>query len=852
MKEGSSGRDKRLAQYRSMRDFEQTTEPSGERGRSESRRSFVVQKHAARRLHFDFRLELDGVLLSWAIPKGPSLSPGDKRLAVQTEDHPIDYRNFEGTIPEGQYGGGAVIVWDRGTWTPSSDPHEGMKKGHLEFELHGDKLHGGYHLVRTRSNAKKPQWLLIKRSDAWAATGDDANITEREPGSVLTGRTVEDVLAGVPMPPRGASNVMNDAPSNDAVKPKELPPFGSIEPALATPVDVIPSEGPWVYEIKYDGYRAMAWLDEGTVRLASRRGLDWTSHYASVADALSRVRAKTAVFDGEIAYVLEDGRTSFAKLQTTLHSGAAADVSRLVYFVFDLLFYDGIDLRDEPLSIRKDFLRTILAGEGVPLRMSEHLEDGRTFFHEIQKLGLEGIVGKRLDSPYPSGRSRDWIKLKCHARQELVIVGYTRPKGKRRGIGALLLGLYEGKELRYAGKVGTGFSAATLEDLSERLGKIEVPEPVVANPPRLRGVKWVTPKLVGEVRFADWTSDGVLRQPSFEGLRLDKPAREVQREIAQPTPTVRFDANPRIGGVVVTHPERVMDPESGLTKLDLVRYADAVALTMLPYVAMRPLMLLRCPSGIETNDFGSSTREKRRRRSSCFVQKHPGQGLTDGSLETTAIGDEATLYATTAGHLVTLAQNNAIELHGWGSRLPDWDHPDWIVFDLDPDEPLPFNHVVESAFEMRDALATLGLSSWVKTTGGKGLHVVVPVARRYDWTTIRNVSEQIARLMTAAAPDRYVANMSKRARARKVFIDYLRNAEGATAILPYSARGRTGLTVALPMAWEDLRSIDPRELTIRTVPKLLSRRRADPWAELLGKRQLLPRELLDAVADSSA
>lgn len=915
----------RLEQYNARRDFGLTTEPKGRVARmhtDEGGRWFVVQKHDARRLHYDFRLEHDGVLLSWAVPKGPSLSPSDKRLAVQTEDHPLDYRDFEGTIPEGEYGAGPVIVWDRGTWTPLADPTEGLKKGRLDFEVHGEKLHGRFLLVRTRAGGDKPTWLLIKRDDEHVKEGPAADIVSALPRSVLTGRAIEEVRAGVPgVPlerratktkrPKRASKAgarqkrarkradgpasESDAPphgsvGSQTVEPAKLPPFGSIAPQLATLVKSVPSTGPWLYEIKYDGYRTMAWLEDKTVKMASRRGLDWTDCYAEIADALSRVRARSAIFDGEVAYVLEDGRTDFQKLQNTLGSRSPHERSRLVYFIFDLLHYDGVDLRGEPLSFRKDKLRTILAGEGPPLRMSDDVAAGPAFFREVCKLGLEGIIGKRADRPYRTGRSTDWIKVKCQKRQELIVVGFTPLKGTRSGIGALLLGIREGNRLRYAGKVGTGFSNATLKDLALRLGPLVIDAPPVSNPPRMREVTWVKPELVAQIRFSEWTTDGVLRQPAFEGLRLDKPATEVHRETPQPTPKARGPASihlvtereeaeaahvraakarerakPHVRDVVVSHPSRVIDTDTGLTKLDLVRYAGEIASFMLPFVLRRPLMLVRCPGGTQQFVFRQSDR-RAGVKTSCFVQKHSGQGVSAVNLgssivpassvaandgggtrhhgETMVADGEEVLFVTNEKHIITLAQQNTIEMHGWGSRLPRWDRPDWIVFDLDPDESLPFSRVIESALELREGLRTLGLASWVKTTGGKGLHLVVPIARRYDWDTVRRVSEHVAVLMAHAAPSRYVATMTKRARIGKVFIDYFRNAEGATAILPYSARARPGLPVALPIAWEDLRAVEPEELTIVTVPKLLARRRTDPWADLLATKQLLPRELL--------
>lgn len=843
-----------LARYNEMRDFGLTDEPAGAVARTKSGREFVVQKHDATALHYDFRLELDGVMLSWAVPKGPSLNPHDKRLAMQTEDHPLDYRTFEGTIPEGQYGGGPVIVWDRGTWEPHGDPHQGMKRGRLDFSLEGEKLHGRFVLVRTRSQGKRAAWLMIKRTDEHTA---DVELTKTRPESVLTGRTIEDIVAGVPAKPARAAKKQTGARRKRSAKAKgaPLPAFGSIAPELATLVDEVPRAGDWIYEIKYDGYRTLGWLDHGEVKLASRKGLDWTSKYATIADALSRVRAQTAIFDGEVAYVLEDGRTSFQKLQNTLGGSSAAEHGRLVYFVFDLLFYDGVDLRDAPLRERKEKLRTILAGEDLPLKLSDDVADGGAFFREACKLDLEGIIGKRAGAPYRSGRGKDWIKVKCQKRQELVVVGFTAPHGRREGIGALLLGVREkkGGPLRYAGKVGTGFSNATLVDLGKKLGRLVVDEPAVEDAPRLRAATWVEPKLVAEVRFSEWTQDGALRHPAFEGLRLDKSAAEVVREVEKPAPAPARTAastKPNVGDVKVSHPERVIDAASGLTKLDLVRYAGAVAETMLPFVAKRPLMLLRCPGGTHDGEvFRQSSRNAnaaRGKRVSCFVQKHAGQGLTTANLSSQKIAGEEALYVTRPEQLVLLAQNNTIEVHGWGSTFPKWDRPDWIVLDLDPDTELPFAKVVDAAFEMRAALKTLSLESWVKTTGGKGLHVVVPIARRYDWDTVKAASQRIAELMSAAAPDRYVANMGKKHRIGKIFIDYLRNGQGATAVLPYSARARPNLPVALPVEWKDLRSIDPNDFTIVTVPALLEKRGKDPWAALLETRQTLPRELIRA------
>jgi bifunctional non-homologous end joining protein LigD len=789
---------RRLDRYNEMRDFDLTDEPSGKVKRSDSGKSFVIQKHAATALHYDFRLELDGVLLSWAVPKGPSLDPADKRLAVETEDHPVDYRDFEGEIPHGEYGGGPVIVWDRGTWQPIGDPREGMKRGRLEFVLHGEKCRGKFMLVRTRQVGKKQQWLLIKRTDEHVRHGKDAMLPAIRPESVLTGRTIEDIVEGKPAGPKA-----------------KMPTKVKVQ--LAQLVDDVPTKGEWVYELKYDGYRAIAYLDHGKVRLESRNGNEFS--YPTIERALSRVRAKTAVFDGEIAHVLPDGRTDFQLL--------GSDPKAIVYFVFDLLHYDGVDLTGLTLRERKDKLRTILAGEGPPLKFSDHHEgNGHPFFREACRLGLEGIIAKRADRPYKAGRSPEWVKVKCQKRQELVIVGFTPPKGKRKGIGALLLGVKDearGKGLHYAGKVGTGFTNATLDDLTKKLGKLVVDEPPVVNAPRMKAATWVKPELVGQVRFTEWTRDGALRHPAFEGLRVDKKASAVKREVE----------SPMIGSVAITHPERVVEPKSGLTKADLARYIEATAHYVMPYAQKRPLMFFRCPEG----GIGEKP---------CFVQKHSGRGLKK-NVEKGDVEGEEVLYVTKAEGLFELVQFNVVELHGWGCRMPRWDRPDWAIFDFDPDEGLGWKEVVDASLEMKDALAKLGLVSFVKTTGGKGLHVVVPLAPKHDWETVRRFTEGMANMFVRNAPDRFVATMSKKARRGKIFVDYLRNGQGATAVLPYSPRARQGLTVAMPVEWKDLRKIDPKDFDITTVPDLLEKRKVDPWADLLDTKQTLSKAVLKAI-----
>lgn len=771
--------DDPLGRYTEMRDFGVTNEPAGRWSPATEGRSYVVQEHHARSLHYDFRLEHDGVLWSWAVPKGPSASTKDKRLAVRTEDHPVEYRDFEGTIPKGEYGGGEVKIWDRGTWEPLGDADAMMKAGKLDFVVHGERIEGRFVLIRTAAK----NWLLMKRSDDGARAG-------------------------------------------------ALPALGSIKPELATLVDDVPTKGDWLFEIKYDGYRAIATLDHGKVRIASRNGLDWTSRFPRIAEALAELPIGTAIVDGEIAYVLPDGRTDFQHLQNALGAkGRAAD--RLIYFVFDLLHHDGVDLTKRPLATRKEALRALLPKKSRgPIRFGDHVtHGGRAFFAEACRLGLEGIVAKRADSPYRGGRGKDWVKVKCQERQELVVVGFTAPKGSRSDLGALLLGVRDGEHLRYAGKVGTGFTNASLAELRKRLSPLVVEEPAVENAPRMKDAQWVEPELVCQVRFTEWTRDGVLRHPSFEGLREDKPARAVTREGPVSREQKRTSEKPEVSGLVITHPDRVLDDASGITKLDLARYAEVVAPRLLPFATKRPLMLVRC-----TESFAKGT----------FVQKHAGRGLVD-AIGRGQAGEEEVVFLRDERDVVGLAQNGVVELHGWGSRLPRWERPDWVVFDLDPDPALPFAKVVSAAEELRAELEALGLRAFAKTTGGKGLHVVVPLRPKDDWAVVTAFAAAVAASMAKRSPDAYVTTMAKSKRHGKVFLDRFRNARGATAILPYSARARAGAPVAMPIAWKDLARVDPMDFCVRTVPALLAKRRTDPWADLLSIDQTLPRELVRAL-----
>jgi bifunctional non-homologous end joining protein LigD len=817
-----------LLQYRRKRDFAKTPEPEGKRQSSPSGLKFVVQKHAARRLHYDFRLELDGTLKSWAVPKGPSLDPADKRLAVHVEDHPLAYGGFEGVIPDRQYGAGAVVVWDRGTWSPHEEPRHGYKSGHLKFHLDGEKLHGDWALVRMqgRRQGDKENWLLIKEKDAAARPGKGSILVDSEPASVVTGRTVEEV---------GDGKTAKSARKKKATAPKakaKLPTADNIEPQLATLVVEVPESDDWIYELKFDGYRILAQIDDGVVRLFTRNHHDWTARFPDIAKDIQGLPVKSAWLDGEVCVFDPHGVSSFGALQRVL-AGESSEVP--MYMLFDLLFIDGEDLRNAPLLERKQRLAELLKKQGArsSLRLSPHSEgDGGDAFRQACAAGLEGLVGKRPDGAHVDGRSRDWIKLKCKQRQEFVIAGFTRPAGNRAAFGALLLGIYEKNgELRYAGRVGTGFDDALLKNMLKRLQAIETDSPPIEHLPKgpsWHGVRWVRPQLVAEVSFAEWTSDGLLRQAVFEGLREDKPPRRVTRERTAAAAAPRKAASvkrsaPRrdvgVAGVVITHADRVVFPDSVYTKLDVARYYEKMAPQILPYIKNRPLSIVRCPSGARTE---------------CFFQKHAAEHDIEGvKIVSIEDGNGANNYllANSVKALVGLAQMGTIELHIWGATMPRIEQPDTLVFDLDPDTDLPFTRVIEAAKLIRVLLDTIGLRSFVKTTGGKGLHVVVPLARRQSWDEAKDFAKDVASHIATTLPDLFTAQLSKARRKGKIFIDYLRNGRGATAVAPYSLRARAHATVAMPIAWNELRpALHPDAFNLGTVPDKV-RRRKDPWAD---------------------
>lgn len=854
-----------LDEYDRKRDFRRTPEPRGRRAQRKRRVAaaggqFVVQQHAARRMHWDFRLELDGVLKSWAVPKGPSLVAGERRMAVQTEDHPLEYAGFEGVIPKGEYGGGTVVVWDRGIWQPIGDPHAGLAEGKLDFTLAGEKLRGRWHLVRLRprDGERSPSWLLIKSRDAEARPASAGEIVATEPASVLTGRDLAQVARDADREWSSRSGERGGAPVPAPDDPEGVPgakrgPLPRrLEPQLATLVAAAPDGDAWIHEIKLDGYRLLGRIEEGDVRLVSRNGRDWTDRFPALVEALRGFPAESALLDGEAVVLDPEGRSSFQALQAALgRAGSAAGV-RLV--VFDCLYLDGFDLRDAPLVERKRVLRARLARgpAGAPLGYSDHLRgQGPAFFGAACATGVEGIVSKRAEARHRPGRSRDWQKVKCSQRQEFVVVGWTDPGGARVGLGALLLGAHDAEgALRYCGKVGTGFDDATLSALRARLARLERPRPAVAGAPRMRGAHWVEPELVAEVSYTEWTREGRVRHPVYLGLREDKPAAEVRIERPQAVAgaadgpassgtggerrrTRDAGADVReVAGVRLSTPERIYYPELGLTKRDVALYYEAMAERALPGLAHRPLTLLRCPEGVEGE---------------CFYQKHANESVPEAVARVRVReGREPYAMVTDLASLVSLVQIGALELHVWGARADRLDRPDLVVFDLDPDPSVPWERVRETAAALRVYLEGLGLVAFARVTGGKGVHVVVPIERRSSWEEVRGFSRAVALELVRAAPGQFTAHMSKARRAGKIYVDWVRNTVEATAIASYSLRARPGAPVALPVGWDELASLAG---PLRESPREAQRRlaRPDPWADFEAARRPLTRAILRRV-----
>ncbi|KPH01667.1 ATP-dependent DNA ligase [Pseudomonas sp. RIT-PI-q] len=857
--------NKNLDDYNRMRDFSATSEPAatkraGKKTAKDHALQFCIQKHDASRLHYDFRLELDGALKSWAVPKGPSLDPKVKRLAVHVEDHPLDYATFEGSIPEGHYGAGDVIVWDRGVWIPQEDPAKAYAKGKLKFELQGEKLGGLWNLVRTHMPGKQEQWFLIKHQDGAAKPESDYDVVAAEPDSVLSDRTIvaKAPKAGKPKPikkpaapARKAARKEPPAQLTGAHKAK-LPE--QLKPELATLVEKAP-EGEWSYEIKFDGYRIMARIDHGDVKLFTRNGHDWTHKLPSQAEALAALNLESAWLDGEMVVADEHGVPDFQALQNAFDSGRSGNI---VYYLFDLPYLNGVDLREVPVEERRVALATLLKlNEDPLLRFSDAFgEDPEALLNSACQMQMEGLIGKRLGSPYVSRRSSDWIKLKCKHRQEFVVVGYTDPKGSRNAFGALLLGLHDrdSGKLRYAGKVGTGFNEVTLKRIYEQLKPLKAKKPSVVNPPSgfdAKGVHWLKPSLLAEVAFAEMTKDGSVRHAVFHGLRDDKPAEDITEErpkavktsaakkttAEKPAAAAKKKAAPAPsqiglgdGKVRITHPDRVIDATSGTTKVQLAEYYASVAQWILPQLKDRPVALVRAPDGIAGE---------------LFFQKNAERlaipGITTLDKELTG---QPVMIINNAEALIGAVQMSTVELHTWNATSDNLDKPDRFVLDLDPDPALPWKSMVEATQLTLSVLDELGLKAFLKTSGGKGIHLVVPLTRKLGWDEVKDFSHAIVSHMAKLLPERFSAVSGPKNRVGRIFIDYLRNGLGATTICAYAVRTREGLPVSVPIFREEVAELKGgNQWNVHNVHERLAEVGDEPWADLKKTRQTITADM---------
>ncbi|WP_166251374.1 DNA ligase D [Marinobacter salicampi] len=831
----------KLKEYRRKRNFDSTSEPSGSDNVEDQVKDhvqagdslYVMHMHAASHDHFDLRLEQDGVLRSWALPKGPSLKPGERRLAMEVEDHPLEYGKFEGVIPKGEYGGGTSMLWDTGRWRLIGK----NRKDKLDFELEGKKLSGKWTLVKMAPKAsgrKKDDnsWLLIKRKD------DDNRTLNPDDRSVVSGRTMEEIA-------EDRDSVWQNGEAHN--KPR-VPEAAKIEkaskktlpkdqaPQLATLVDEAPAGNDWVHEIKFDGYRLLARLESGRVTIYTRNGKDWTDRFPDQVKMLEQLPVKKALIDGELVAFDADGSSSFRKLQDRLSTKKGArKTDDLVYQVFDLLYLDGYDLRSTPLLERKRALKQLLeAGPDLSsmVRYSDHIEGGgKAFFNQVCELGLEGMISKRSDAAYRAGRNRGWLKTKCIHQDEFVVGGFTAPSGSRTGFGSLLLGAFGKKGLVYAGKVGSGFTTRQLNQIYERLSKLETSSsPFEDKVPDQASARWVKPELVVDVEFTERTGSGALRHPVCRGIREDKEPEEVQAGDATGTgsasvskdetqPRRSKGGSPMIAGVELTNADRVMYPEQGITKLDLARYYEDIQDWILPHLRDRPLALLRCPEGRDTE---------------CFFQKHPGKTFAKGvsrvPVEEKKGGTSEFTYIDTISDIIELVQFGVLEFHPWGSKIKNVDKPDMVIFDLDPGPDVPWRLIADTAFVLRDKLEELGFTGFTQATGGKGLHVVVPIKTTVDWDTAKAFAHEVSKALAQENPKQLTTNMSKAKRQGRVFLDYLRNGRGNTHVASYSVRAREGAPVATPLRWDELKSVSKGDrYTVANIRRRLKALKEDPW-----------------------
>jgi bifunctional non-homologous end joining protein LigD len=800
----------KLARYQAKRDFRRTAEPFG-RQTNDAGNMFMVHKHDATRLHYDLRLQFGDVLKSWAVPKGPSLDPSERRLAVEVEDHPLEYGDFEGVIAKGQYGAGPTLIWDRGTWAPMGDMEEGLRSGALKFRLAGEKLKGGWMLTRLkpRKGDKQPNWLLIKERDSDAAAGFD--ILDKRPESVLTGRRIEELTSEDPEPPK--PRTLRPGSLKGAAK-RELPK--TLAPQLASLVARPPAGGEWLHEIKFDGYRTIAVIDSSTVRFLTRNGHDWTSRYGGLADPFSKLACKSAVIDGEVVVLDDKGVSRFGALQDALANG---ETWKLVFYAFDLPYLNGWDVSAAPLTKRKSLLESLLQSLTRPdsaLQFSEHVvSNGEEFFAHVSELGLEGVVSKRLDSPYHEGRSKSWLKCKARQTGTFLIIGYTTSKAAG-GLGALLLADRESGSLRYAGKVGTGFSAKEADALLAKLNARRRDKPACDVPGKHSATVWVEPVLEATVQYAERTRDNQLRQAAYQGVREPDPPAAGNAE-----PPRRYITDKHLASIWVTNPERHMFSTDGPTKLDLALYYASIGDFMLPHILERPVSLVRCPTG---------------KAADCFFQRHAFSGMPAGIEKFVSEKEEGEsreyLFVTDANGYLGLAQFGVVEFHPWGCRVDKPDRPDRMVFDLDPGEGVEWRHVVDAALLVRAELERLNLVPFVKTSGKKGIHITVPVKRIYSWDRLHSSSGKIAARIAKEFPSAFTTTMAKDRRKGRIFLDFHRNARSATSVAAYSLRAGVGLPASTPVRWADLESIDaPEDMNYFTVPGYV-RVNGDPWGDI--------------------
>lgn len=858
-----------LQKYWLKRDFKETPEPRGEVTKSTKSLAYYIQRHHATRLHYDFRLELNGTLKSWAIPKGPSLDPADKRLAVHVEDHPLAYGTFEGQIPKGQYGAGQVILWDKGEWLPIGDPEKGYRDGNLKFELQGEKLSGKWALVRMKprpdENSDKENWLLIKEKDDEAKVGDESHITDLRPESVLHIKKQKKTQTK----PKVANQPATQT-HTVTLKASELPE--EMSPELATLVKSAPTGDEWLSEVKYDGYRALSRIADGKAVIYTRNGNDWTKHWPKVAELLAKLPVDEAWLDGEVV-AIKDGKINFGALQNYDPAHTNPDVE-LRYYLFDLIYLNGQDISHFPLIDRKSLLKEILSSQSKDsiLQYSDHVAGhAKQAFESACKEGIEGIVIKHSGAPYVQSRTHNWLKLKCSQRQEFVIGGYTDPEGSRQGFGALLLGYYnDKKELLYAGRVGTGFNATLINKLAARFKPLTQDTAAFKNPPKgyeARGVHWLKPALVAEVNFAEWTDDGIVRHASFVEMRDDKPAQQISREIpanvrmiqsketppmkentatkktskstgeehqAEPKPALVHEAESNvIQDVTISHPERIIYTPENITKLNVAEYYQAAERWLMPHLIGRPLSLLRCPDGSEKE---------------CFFQKHLDEFKLKHvqKIDVDANDKGKYLIANDIAGVIELVQMGVIELHTWGSTSKAIHKPDRFIFDLDPDPAVSWEKVIEGASLVRFLLDNMGLESYLKTTGGKGLHIVVPIKPEHEFPVIKAFTKSIATHLAQTIPTHFVAVMSKEKRKNKIFIDYLRNGEEATAIAAYSLRARPGAPISVPLHWDELNvNLKSDSFNIQNIYERLLDLTQDPWEKYFTSKQVITQDMLN-------